>query len=79
MREHLRGLCLENLDKVERLLDPENVSFTFAPIMKLRLTTKRNILKHLIDYDTCLNFASEEDLEQYIEDRTNIICGFYED
>ena len=76
--QELSNYCQERLQSIESLLE-NTTSFNFAPMLKLRLVTKQNILKHLVDHETCFNFASVEDLAKYIEDRTDIICGFYED
>lgn len=79
--EELKEYCFNKLQAIESILNEgdSTTSFDFAPNLKLRLTTKVNILKHLINYETCLNFASVEELSNYIEDRTDIILGFYED
>ncbi len=76
-REELKTFCVEKLESIEKILD-ETTSFTFAPMLKLRLMAKKNILKHLVDYNTCFNFANTEQLNQYIEDSADIVCGFYE-
>ena len=78
-REELKAYCENKLQAIESILNGETTSFNFAPMLKLRLVTKKNIVKHLVDYETCFNFASVEDLAKYIEDRTDIICGFYEE
>ena len=70
----LNDYCFNRLQAVESVL----AKIELLPINKLRLTTERNILKHLIDYDTCGNFASVEHIRQYVEDSIDIICGFYE-
>ncbi len=76
--QELSNYCQERLQSIESLLE-NTTSFNFAPMLKLRLVTKQNILKHLVDYETYFHFASVEDLAQYIEDRTDIICGFNEE
>lgn len=76
-REELKDYCLNKLQAIEALLD--DTSFNFAPMLKLRLYTKKNIVKHLVDYETCFNFASIEEIAKYIEDSADIICGFYEE
>lgn len=67
--------CFNLLQSVETILS----DITLTPFMKLRLMTKRNILKHLVDYKNFDEFISQDEIEQYIEDRTDIICGFYDD
>ena len=76
--QELKNYCLERLQSVESLLE-NTTSFTFAPILKLRLMTKQSILKHIVDYETYYHFVDIEDLDQYLEDKTDIICGFYEE
>lgn len=76
-KEELKNYCVEKLQSIESILD--DPSFIFAPMLKLKLTVKKNILKHLIDYETCFNFIDIEHLSQYIEDSANTVCGFYED
>ena len=76
-KEELKNYCVERLQSIESILD--DPSFTFAPMLKLKLTVKKNILKHLVDYETCFNFIDIEHLSQYIEDSANIVCGFYEE
>lgn len=76
-KEELKNYCIERLQSIESILD--DPSFTFAPMLKLKLTVKKNILKHLVDYETCFNFIDIEHLSQYIEDSANIVCGFYEE
>lgn len=76
-KEELKNYCVEKLKSIESILD--DPSFTFAPMLKLKLTVKKNILKHLIDYETCFNFIDIEHLSQYIEDSANTVCGFYEE
>lgn len=71
----MKSYCLVKLQSIETILN----DVILAPAMKLRLYAKRNILKHLIDYDTYRNFANTKELDKYIEDSANIICGFYED
>lgn len=71
----MRSYCLNRLNAIEYMLE----TVDFVPIQKLRLITKRNILKHLIEFKTYNNFANQEELERYIEDSTDIVCGFYED
>ena len=75
-KEEFKTYCLEKLQSIESLLDTVT---SFTPITRLRLNTKQHILRHLIDYETCFNFYSIEDMERYIEDRTNVICGFYDE
>lgn len=71
----MRSYCLNRLNAIEYMLE----TVDFVPIQKLRLVTKKNILKHLIEFKTYNNFANLEELERYIEDSTDIVCGFYED
>lgn len=72
--ERLRGYCLEKLNTLKYLDD----TIKCVPAQKLRLTTKINIINHLIEFKGYANFLDETALEEYIESRTNIICGFYE-
>lgn len=75
MRKNLRGFCLEKLYSIELILN----DVLLSPAMKLRLYAKKNILKHLVDYRTYNHFLSKEELDKYIEDSADIICGFYEE
>jgi hypothetical protein len=47
--------------------------------MKLRIYTKINIVKALLDFKNYAYFLNNEELQNYIEDSADIICGFYED
>lgn len=70
----MRGYCLNRLNAIEYMLE----TVEFEPMQKLRLVTKQNILKHLIEFKTYNNFANQEELERYIENSADIVCGFYE-
>lgn len=76
-RYELKEFCVKKLESIDNILE-NTTSFTFAPNLKLRLIAKKNIIKHLIDYNTCFNFADIEQLNQYIEDNADVVCGFYE-
>ena len=80
LKKELKEFCLNKLQAVESMLygDGLTTNYNFAPMLKLRLTAKQNILKHLVDYETCFYFASIEEISKYIVDSTDIICGFYE-
>ena len=80
LKKELKEFCLNKLQTVESMLygDDLTTNYNFAPMLKLRLTAKQNILKHLVDYETCFYFASIEEISKYIEDSADIICGFYE-
>lgn len=69
----LNDYCFNRLQAVESVL----AEIELLPVNKLRLMAERNILKHLLDFDTAANFANVEQLNQYIEDNTDIVCGFY--
>lgn len=71
----MRSYCLEKLYSIELILN----DVLLSPVMKLRLHAKKNILKHLVDYRTYNHFLSKEELDKYIEDSADIICGFYEE
>lgn len=71
----MKNYCYNRLQAVELMLENEVLS----PVLKLRLYTKRNILKHLIDYETYRHFMDIDALDKYIEDSADIVCGFYED
>ncbi len=73
-REELKNFCLNKLQSIESILN--DVEMT--PITRLRLITKKNVLKNLVDYETCFHFYSIEDIAKYIEDAADIVCGFYE-
>jgi hypothetical protein len=75
--ENLKNYCEFKLSVIESLLSDMNETLT--PYLKLRMHTKINMLRHLIDYDTYENFLDEEELNKYLEDTADIICGFYED
>ena len=74
--ENLKNYCEFKLSIIESLLSDMNNTLT--PYLKLRMHTKINILHHLIDYNTFGNFLNEEELNKYLEDNADIICGFYE-
>ncbi len=74
-REELKDYCFNKLQSLESVLDSD---VFMTPITRLRMKVKCNILKHLVDYETCFNFYSIEEIAKYIEDRADIICGFYE-
>lgn len=75
--ENLKGYCEFKLTVLESLLvDMDN---TLTPDIRLRMHTKVNMLHHLIDYDTYGNFLDEEELNNYLENTADIICGFYEE
>lgn len=71
----MKSYCLEKLYSIELILN----DVLLSPAMKLRLYAKKNILKHLVDYRTYNHFLSKEELDKYIEDSADIICGFYEE
>lgn len=73
----LKDYCEFKLATIESLLSDMNNTLT--PYLKLRLNIKVNILHHLIDYNTFGNFFDEEELNKYLEDSADVICGFYED
>lgn len=75
--ENLKNYCEFKLSIIESLLSDMNETLT--PDLKLRMRTKVNMLNHLIDYDTYGNFLNEEELNKYLEDTADVICGFYED
>jgi len=77
-RYELKEFCVKKLESINSILE-DTTSLTFAPNLKLRLMAKKNIVKHLIEYNTCFNFADIEQLNQYIEDSADIVCGFYEE
>lgn len=73
----LKDYCEFKLATIESLLSDMNNTLT--PYLKLRLNIKVNILHHLIDYNTFGNFLDEEELNNYLENTADIVCGFYED
>lgn len=73
----LKDYCEFKLATIESLLSDMNNTLT--PYLKLRLNIKVNILHHLIDYNTFGNFFDEEELNNYLENTADIVCGFYED
>lgn len=73
----LKDYCEFKLATIESLL--VDMNNTLTPYLKLRLNIKVNILHHLIDYNTFGNFFDEEELNKYLEDSADVICGFYED
>ena len=73
----LKDYCEFKLSVIKSLLSDMNSTLT--PYLKLRLNAKVNILNHIIDFDTYGHFLNEEELNKYIEDSADIICGFYED
>lgn len=73
----LKDYCEFKLATIESLLSDMNNTLT--PYLKLRLNIKVNILHHLIDYNTFGNFFDEEELNKYLENTADIVCGFYED
>ena len=75
--ENLKNYCEFKLSIIKSLLEDMNNSLT--SYLKLRLNAKVNILNHIIDFDTYGNFSNEEEINKYLEDNADIICGFYED
>ena len=75
--ENLKNYCEFKLSIIKSLLEDMNNSLT--PYLKLRLNVKVNILNHIIDFDTYGHFLNEEEINKYLEDNADIICGFYED
>lgn len=75
--ENLKDYCEFKLAIIKSLLEDMNNSLT--PYLKLRLNAKVNILNHIIDFDTYGYFFNEEEINKYLEDNADIICGFYED
>ena len=75
--ENLKNYCEFKLSIIKSLLKYMNNSLT--PYLKLRLNAKVNILNHIIDFNTYEYFFSEEEINKYLEDSADIICGFYED
>jgi hypothetical protein len=75
--ENLKDYCEFKINVIESLLlDMNN---TLTPDLKFRMHTKINMLHHLINYKTYGNFLNEEELNKYLEDTADIICGFYEE
>lgn len=75
--ENLKNYCEFKLSIIKSLLEDMNNSLT--PYLKLRLNAKVNILNHIIDFDTYGYFFNEEEINKYLEDSADIICGFYEE
>lgn len=73
----LKDYCEFKLAIIKSLLEDMNNSLT--PYLKLRLNAKVNILNHIIDFNTYEYFFNEEEINKYLEDSADIICGFYED
>ena len=73
----LKKYCEFKLSIIKSLLEDMNNSLT--PYLKLRLNAKVNILNHIIDFNTYEYFFNEEEINKYLEDSADIICGFYED
>ncbi len=74
---NLKIACLTKLAVAEVILEEDYGNL--PPSSKLRLHTKINILKHLIDFETYAHFLNEEELNKYIENNIDIILGFYEE
>lgn len=74
---NLKDYCEFKLSIIKSLLEDMNNSLT--PYLKLRLNVKVNILNHIIDFDTYGHFLNEKEINKYLEDNADIICGFYED
>lgn len=72
--EELREYCEYKLMIIKSLLDDIH---NLTVDTKLRLTVKIDILNHLIEYKTYGNFLNKEELNRYIEDSADIVCGFY--
>ena len=75
--ENLKNYCEFKLSIIKSLLSDMNETLT--PYLKLRLNAKVNILNHIIDFNTYEYFFNEEEINKYLEDSADIICGFYED
>lgn len=75
--ENLKNYCEFKLSIIKSLLSDMNETLT--PYLKLRLNAKVNILNHIIDFNTYGYFLNEEEVNKYLEDSADLICGFYED
>lgn len=73
---NLRGYLLERLHSLRNM---QRNHVYYLPIEKVKLMAKINIITHLVDYNGYRHFVDKEQLDKYIEQNINIICGFYED
>jgi hypothetical protein len=73
----LKDYCEFKLNVLNSLLD--DMGHSMESDMKLRIYTKINIVKALLDFKNYAYFLNNEELQNYIEDSADIICGFYED
>lgn len=73
LNDRLYKHCDLQLKLLERKLNQE-----LSPHDKLKITTKINVYNHLLDYKTYKYFISLEELIKYVQDRVDIILGFYE-
>ena len=55
-----------------------NTEKSMEPLTKLKLTAQINILKRLIETKDYSYFLNISELNRYIEENANIICGFQE-
>ena len=73
----LRNYCEFKLDVLNSLL--VDMEQSLEPNTKLRIHIKINIVKNLLDFKNYAHFLNEEELQQYIEDSADTICGFYQE
>jgi hypothetical protein len=73
----LRDYCEFKLNVLNSLLT--DMDKTMESDIKLRIHVKVNIVKALLDFKNYAYFLNNEELQNYIEDSADIICGFYED
>lgn len=72
---NIKGYLLERLSLLKRV----EMSCDFNPLDKVKSMAKINIITHLIDYGGYRHFLDKEEVDKYIEQSANIICGFYEE
>ena len=72
---NIKGYLLERLSLLKRI----KMNCDSSPLDKVKSMAKINIITHLIDYGGYRHFLDQEEVDKYIEQSANIICGFYED
>jgi hypothetical protein len=72
---NIKGYLLERLSLLKRI----ETNCSLSPLDKVKYMAKINIITHLIDYDGYRHFLDKEEVDKYIEQSANIICGFYEE
>lgn len=73
-REKAHEYCCNRLHAIEFIL--YNMELTSA--QKLRIITEQAVLTNIITNDTVGNFATIEEIDNYLKNRVDLVCGIQE-